>query len=281
MRGAVMEDRHGESEGRESNPEGRSAGQGRGRGRAIGPQDLLHAELGAFCRKVERARLIITEARRIGRVGVSFSGGKDSTVCLDLVRSAIPDAPAAFFDSGCELQSTREIVKHYQVPTIHPRMSFPEMARYAGWWGHPDPVDAGCPFAVKAVVIDEPAEVFVVRERLRVSTIGLRAEESKGRKINARVRGELYQASDRTWHLCPIAFWSTDDVWAYLASRELKYNSAYDRMTEMGIERERQRLGALLGAKGEGSGSFAILRQVEPETFYEMAKDFPNIRMAT
>lgn len=277
----MMEVGDGEGEGGEGREVERREGRGQGRGRAIADRDFEHARLSSFARKVERACLVVAEARRIGRVGISFSGGKDSTVCLDLVRQVISDAPAAFFDSGCELRSTREIVKHYAVPTIHPRMSFPEMARYSGWWGYSEPTDAGCPFAVKTVVIDEPAEVFVVRERLRVSTIGLRAEESKGRRMNARVRGELYQAKDRTWHLCPIAFWSTDDVWAYVASRGLAYNSAYDRMTEMGIPRERQRLGALLGAKGEGSGSFAVLRRIEPETFYELAREFPSIRVAT
>ena len=35
-----------------------------------------------------------------GKVRVSFSGGKDSTVLLHLVRSQYPDVPAVFADTG-------------------------------------------------------------------------------------------------------------------------------------------------------------------------------------
>ena len=37
-----------------------------------------------------------------GDVYVSFSGGKDSTVLLDLVRRVYPDVPAVFSDTGLE-----------------------------------------------------------------------------------------------------------------------------------------------------------------------------------
>lgn len=37
-----------------------------------------------------------------GKVYVSFSGGKDSAVLLDLARRAAPEIPAAFVDTGLE-----------------------------------------------------------------------------------------------------------------------------------------------------------------------------------
>lgn len=37
-----------------------------------------------------------------GKVFVSFSGGKDSTVLLHLVRSEFPDVEAVFVDTGLE-----------------------------------------------------------------------------------------------------------------------------------------------------------------------------------
>lgn len=250
-------------------------------GRALTEADHVRAQLPRFARLEAAALEVIQRAAQVGRIGVSFSAGKDSTVTLDLVRRICPNAPVALFDSGCELRGTMALATYYGAEVIQPRMTFPEMARYSGWWGYEDPVDAGCPFRVKTVIIDEPSEAFVVRRRLRVMAIGLRAEESRGRQLNAATHGELYETLDRTWHLCPIQRWKVDDVWAYIAARGLVYHPAYDRLTEMGIPREDQRLGALLGAKGESSGSFAMLRKIEPETWRLLAREFPLIRQTS
>lgn len=204
---------------------------------------------------------------------------------LDLVRRVLPDAPVAFFDSGAEMRHTYETVARYAethgVVTIPARLTYQEIARYSGLWGYADPVDEGCPFAIKAVMIDEPAETFVVRHRLRVSAMGLRAEESDGRRVNAATRGELYEGKDRTWYLCPLQRWSVAEVWAYIAGRGLYYNPAYDRMTELGIPREEQRIGVAMGEIGATHGRIARLRMIEPDTFNRLAAEFPGLRAAT
>ena len=46
-----------------------------------------------------------------GKVYVSFSGGKDSTVLLDLVRRVYPECPAVFCDTGLEYPEIRDFVK--------------------------------------------------------------------------------------------------------------------------------------------------------------------------
>ena len=46
-----------------------------------------------------------------GKIYVSFSGGKDSTVLLHLVRSLYSDIPAVFIDTGLEYPEVRNFVK--------------------------------------------------------------------------------------------------------------------------------------------------------------------------
>lgn len=60
-----------------------------------------------------------------GEVYISFSGGKDSTVLLDLVRSEFPDVPAVFIDTGLEFPEIRDFVRTIDnVVWVKPKMDF-------------------------------------------------------------------------------------------------------------------------------------------------------------
>lgn len=246
----------------------------------VNKEDLLRSAFPRFGRLERDAITVIRQAAAVaGPIGVSFSGGKDSTVLLHLVRRALhDDVPAALFDSGCEMQATIDLAHHYGAELIPARMSFQEMARYAGWWGYPHPVDPECGFDLRTVLIDEPAETFTVRHRLRCCAIGLRAEESKGRQLYAATRGKLYQRADRTWSLCPLLHWQTADIWAYIALHGLRYHTCYDAMSTLKIPRQDQRLGASLGAISVERGRLVLLRRIDPLLFNRLAAEFPDLR---
>jgi len=60
-----------------------------------------------------------------GNVYVSFSGGKDSTILLYLVRKLYPDVPAVFCDTGLEYPEIRAFVKTFDnVEFIKPTQTF-------------------------------------------------------------------------------------------------------------------------------------------------------------
>lgn len=60
-----------------------------------------------------------------GNVHVSFSGGADSTVLLQIVRAVCPDVPAVFVDTGVEFPEIREFVRTVKnVIWVRPEKTF-------------------------------------------------------------------------------------------------------------------------------------------------------------
>lgn len=87
--------------------------------------------------KIEKTKLRIREwvnFHGTSGVYVSFSGGKDSTVLLHLVRSMYPSVEAVFIDTGLEYPEIRAFAKTFDnVKIVHPKMRFDEVITKYGY----------------------------------------------------------------------------------------------------------------------------------------------------
>ena len=73
---------------------------------------------------------------RYGEDGVyiSFSGGKDSTVLLHIVREMYPDIPAVFVDTGLEFPEIRSFVRNFDnVVWLKPKKNFRKVIEEYGY----------------------------------------------------------------------------------------------------------------------------------------------------
>ena len=81
----------------------------------------------------DRIRQWVNEYGEDG-VYVSFSGGKDSTVLLDIVRESYPNIPAVFIDTGLEYPEIREFVKTFDnVTWVKPKYNFKKVIEKYGY----------------------------------------------------------------------------------------------------------------------------------------------------
>lgn len=84
--------------------------------------------------QVSQAKILEFGLKLDKQIYVSFSGGKDSTVLLDLVRRVYPNTPAVFVDTGLEYPELREFVT--TVPNViwlRPKMNFRKVIETYGY----------------------------------------------------------------------------------------------------------------------------------------------------
>ena len=70
-----------------------------------------------------------------GDVYVSFSGGKDSTVLMDLVKNkcGLKDVPVVFVDTGLEFPEIKEFARKYADVVLRPEKNFKEVLTECGY----------------------------------------------------------------------------------------------------------------------------------------------------
>ena len=105
-------------------------------GKIYDSQRLKELQALPLWRKIQitQARIIEWYNHYEGKVSISFSGGKDSTVLLDLARRIYPDIEAVFVDTGLEYPEIRDFVKTKEnITWLKPSMKFNDVVEEYGW----------------------------------------------------------------------------------------------------------------------------------------------------
>jgi phosphoadenosine phosphosulfate reductase len=160
-------------------------------------------------------------------ITVSFSGGKDSLVVLELTKKAVKDFEAFFIDTGLEFPETRKFVEETALKnniTIQVQKAQKAFDENFPSFGPPAKDFRWCCKVCKLGPVTE----LLSRYRSGVITIdGKRRYESFQRggisttEKNPFVPGQM--------SVFPIKDWRAIEVWLYIHMEKLPYNPLYDK----------------------------------------------------
>lgn len=212
--------------------------------------DRIWAQLPRLARLVERAKAALRTFAAGGDFYVGTSWGKDSLVVVDLAREAGVSAPVVWFPAGpvenpdCALVRDAYLARHDVRYVEHEAADL--VWRQDGTY----------------LVHDGAQAAFVRASRshgLRYAS-GVRAEESTTRRRRVAQWGECSP------HTCaPIGHWRGEDVFAYLALRDLPVHPAYACSRGGSLQRSAIRVGTIGGAVGDGWGRHEWEERYYPE----------------
>lgn len=272
----------------------------------------LHAKIGSRASDREHGLDVIlerVEAHLAAHDGyVPFSGGKDSTVVVDLVRRVDPAAPVVWFDSGAEFPETRRYIQDLAVrwrlnlTVIEARPSLLEVLVAGGGWDHQaaDAVTSG----LHAALITAPAaaahtmfgtgELWGVRSgesrgrahlyatalarEVRRSCVGCcsSSRHSPSREQHTR-HGGLIRRVDGTTAYGPIWDWSAAQVWEHLAVNSIAPNPLYARLRRLGAPEHATRVSHIVDGNGLETGRIVWLRRGWPDLYTALRQVLPRI----
>lgn len=235
-----------------------------------------------------------------GEVYISFSGGKDSTVLLHMVRKIYPEVPAVFIDTGLEFPEIKAFVEKVDnVVWLRPKMPFREVIEKYGYpivskenaqkiheirttnsdklrnkrlygdekgYGKLSEkwkflLDADFNISAKCCdVMKKRPAKSYEKETHRKPFVGTMASDSHGRRTSYLRRGCNAYDCARPMST-PLAFWLEEDIWEYLRKYDLPYSKIYD----MGYLRTGCVFCGFGAQYGDGENKFQMLKRTHPK----------------
>ena len=180
-------------------------------------------------KKVERAIRLLQSIPQDGDIEVSYSGGKDSDVILELAKMAGIPYRAIYKATTIDPPQTIAHAREMGAEVIHPKKTFFQLVSKSGF---PSRFQRFCCSALKEYKIYDRAIQGIRRSESRK-----RAENYKEPEIC-----RVYSAKEKVKVYLPILEWTNQDVEEFIKERNIKCHPLYYRRGQFDVT---QRLGCM------------------------------------
>lgn len=246
---------------------------------------MAHSLTPGFRSRVESARRVVDRALAIApHAAIMWSGGKDSTAMTHLVcveggyrPSVASEKDDLDFPGEEDYVTGLAAAWRVDLTILRPQTSALEWVKRHGPTMRGDENVHSRRSELSALCFYPLVENY--SRDFDLVFLGLRKEESRGRRKNRASNGPLYQKRSGQWVCTPIVDWSGLDVLAYIVSRGIELLPMYRCIALMHRDEPwRLRKSWWLPTSYAHRGQVTWLRHYYPSLFYELAGILPAIR---